>query len=315
MWTRSILKDAAKEHLRASYWVALGVVAIVGFLGGGSRMFTWQFNANDFRMDRYDWDKFASGDWQSFFGQLNNDMFRRMFTVGLLAGLFAVLVSIAYNIFVSPLVQVGGNRWFSRNREAAARPLVGQVFSLFRSGSYAKTVLAMLWMNLFLFFWGLLTLIPVAVGWILSRQEIISLRQWLQSGGDFSETLFNRLAAIAPVFALAVSLSALFAIPLYIKMYSYRLTPWILADNPAIGMRRALRLSIELTRGQKWQIFVLDLSFIGWFLLGMLACGVGVFFVMPYYQAVQAELYSVLRQNGVDSGQCSMEELGFTKVA
>ena len=37
-----------------------------------------------------------------------------------------------------------------------------------------------------------------------------------------------------------------------------------------------------MTRGHKWNIFVLDLSFIGWFLLGILACGIGMFFVMPY---------------------------------
>ncbi len=314
MWTRSVLKDAAKQNLRGRYWFALGVVAIVGFLGGGSRLFTWRFDASDFRPDHFDWEGFASGDWQAFLDWLNSGFMRRAIVASLVATLLVLLIGLAYNIFVSPLVQVGGNRWFSRNRESASRPLVGQVFSLFRGATYSKTVLAMLWMNLFLFLWGLLTLVPVAVGWILSREEIISLRKWLQSG-DFAEALFDRLAAIAPVFALATTLSFLFAIPLYIKMYSYRLTPWILADNPAIGMRRALRLSIELTRGQKWQIFVLDLSFIGWFLLGMLACGVGVFFVMPYYQAVQAELYAALRQNGVDSGLCSMEELGFTKVS
>ena len=61
-------------------------------------------------------------------------------------------------------------------------------------------------------------------------------------------------------------------------------------------------------------MFVLDLSFIGWFLLGLLACGVGVLFVVPYFQAVQAELFAKLRGISVDSGLSSMEEFGFVRV-
>ena len=101
----------------------------------------------------------------------------------------------------------------------------------------------------------------------------------------------------------------LLIIPGIIKNYAYRMVPYILADNPKIGVKRSIELSEELTDGHKWNMFVLDLSFLGWYILGALACCIGVIFVFPYQLATNAELYLVLRQAGIDLGKCSNEEL------
>jgi Predicted integral membrane protein len=101
----------------------------------------------------------------------------------------------------------------------------------------------------------------------------------------------------------------LFIIPGIIKYYAYRMVPYILADNPNIGYKRALKLSMQMTRGNKFRIFILDLSFIGWLLLGTLALCVGVLFVLPYINATNAELYLTLRSNALEQGICSLEEL------
>lgn len=101
----------------------------------------------------------------------------------------------------------------------------------------------------------------------------------------------------------------LFFIPGVIKSYSYRMVPYILADNPNIGSKRAIALSNEMTKGHKFDMFILDLSFIGWYLLGLLAFIVGMLFVMPYENATKAELYLVLRKNAIDNGWCSCEDL------
>lgn len=77
--------------------------------------------------------------------------------------------------------------------------------------------------------------------------------------------------------------------------YCYLMVPYILAENPDMKAREALRLSKEMMDGQKWNAFVLGLSFIGWQLLGTLLCGIGTFFVQPYVDATFAELYAVLR--------------------
>jgi hypothetical protein len=101
----------------------------------------------------------------------------------------------------------------------------------------------------------------------------------------------------------------LFYIPGIIKSYSYCMTQYILADNPEIGYRRALKLSMQMTRGYKWHIFVLQLSFIGWYLLGLLCCGIGIIFVHPYYNAALAEAYAFLRKNAMEKGYCTPAEL------
>ncbi|GAA3413881.1 DUF975 family protein [Paenibacillus hodogayensis] len=98
-------------------------------------------------------------------------------------------------------------------------------------------------------------------------------------------------------------------IPGIVKSYAYSMVPYILADNPEIGSKRAVELSNRMTRAQKWDMFVLDLSFIGWYLLGTLALLVGVLFVLPYTNATKAELYVVLRQQALDEGICRREEL------
>jgi uncharacterized membrane protein len=64
-----------------------------------------------------------------------------------------------------------------------------------------------------------------------------------------------------------------------------------------------------MTSGYKFKILLLDLSFIGWLLLGTLALFVGVLFVLPYINTANAELYLVLRKNALENRMCSYEEL------
>ncbi len=105
--------------------------------------------------------------------------------------------------------------------------------------------------------------------------------------------------------------SLLLIIPGIIKTYAYAMVPYLLADNPDMDYDRAIELSKEMTNGEKMDMFILDLSFIGWYILGFLACCVGMLFVYPYYYATHAELYRSLREKALEEGVCSYEELGF----
>ncbi len=90
----------------------------------------------------------------------------------------------------------------------------------------------------------------------------------------------------------------LFIIPGIIKAYSYRMVPYILKDHPEYSGTKAITLSRQMMNGHKWNAFVLDLSFIGWFLLSALTLGIlHIFYVGPYVQATDAELYEALNQN------------------
>ena len=89
----------------------------------------------------------------------------------------------------------------------------------------------------------------------------------------------------------------LFVIPGIVKSYSYRLVPYIIAENPSMDQREAFRLSREMMNGEKWNAFVLDLSFIGWMFLGALTLGIlDIFYVCPYKDCTDAELYITLKE-------------------
>lgn len=90
--------------------------------------------------------------------------------------------------------------------------------------------------------------------------------------------------------------SCLFIIPGIVKSYQYRMIPYILADNPDIDKKEAFDKSKAMMKGNKWRVFVLDLSFILWYLLGSITFGiVSVFYVEPYKQLTDAALYEALK--------------------
>ena len=95
----------------------------------------------------------------------------------------------------------------------------------------------------------------------------------------------------------------LFIIPGIIKSYSYKMVPYILADNPGISATEAITRSREMMNGNKGKAFLLDLSFFWWILLGIITCGlVGVFWTNPYIASTHAALYEELKGLNV-SGQ------------
>lgn len=104
----------------------------------------------------------------------------------------------------------------------------------------------------------------------------------------------------------------LLVIPGIIKSYAYRMVPYILADNPELASDEAITLSSKMMDGNKFALFVLELSFIGWYFLGALALGLGVLFVNPYYNATEAQLYLVLRDNAIGLGYCTQDDLNIS---
>lgn len=91
--------------------------------------------------------------------------------------------------------------------------------------------------------------------------------------------------------------SMLLIIPGIIKSYEYRMIPYILAENPGMSAPECFAMSKEMMMGEKWKAFVLDWSFLGWYILGAFTCGIlYIFYVNPYVYQTDAELYAVLKQ-------------------
>ena len=89
----------------------------------------------------------------------------------------------------------------------------------------------------------------------------------------------------------------LLVVPGIIKAYEYSMIPYLLAENPNLSASQAFSLSKQMTTRQKMDLFVLDLSFLGWIILGLICCGIGILFVLPYPEATRAEVYLNLKES------------------
>lgn len=104
--------------------------------------------------------------------------------------------------------------------------------------------------------------------------------------------------------------SLLFVIPGIYKSYQYRMVPYLLAENPEMDYQRALSLSTAMMDGEKLNAFVLDLSFIGWYLLSIFTCMIlAVLYVIPYQEHTNAGLYILLREKAINNGLVNPAEL------
>ena len=88
----------------------------------------------------------------------------------------------------------------------------------------------------------------------------------------------------------------LLIVPGIVKAYEYMMVPYLLAENPDMSRKEVFALSKKMMTGNKWKAFVLDLSFLGWNILGGITLGIlNVLFVAPYQNLTKAELYQTLK--------------------
>lgn len=90
--------------------------------------------------------------------------------------------------------------------------------------------------------------------------------------------------------------SLLFIIPGIIKGYSYAMTPYILLENPNMSANEAITESRKLMDGNKWRLFCLGFSFIGWSYLSVFSCGIGYLWLIPYQEAAYAAFYREIKR-------------------
>ena len=103
--------------------------------------------------------------------------------------------------------------------------------------------------------------------------------------------------------------SLLLIVPGIIKSYEYSMVPYILAENPSISGKRAFQISKAMTKGHKWDLFVLELSFILWIIGTVCTCGLLGIYLAPYMQATMTEAYYKLKAEAVANGGATLQEL------
>ena len=118
------------------------------------------------------------------------------------------------------------------------------------------------------------------VGVLFSKSNMLGKALWLKVRG----TIFIILWAM------------LFIVPGIIKSYSYSMAGYILEENPEISAKEAMTISMDMMRGNKFRLFCLQLSFIGWGILCGLTLGIGALWLNPYMNASYTAFYNEVSQ-------------------
>ena len=156
---------------------------------------------------------------------------------------------------------------------------------------------------------GVLTMIPVAgsiaylvVAPVLGVALCAIYLNLTQGQKPVVGDLFTKFDQLVPalVSTLLVALftflwSLLLIIPGIVKSLSYSMSSYILADNPGITGKEALERSKAMMEGHKMELFVLQLSFIGWHLLGAITMGIAYIWILPYMSATVANFYNSIK--------------------
>lgn len=145
---------------------------------------------------------------------------------------------------------------------------------------------------------------------------------------SFSSNYSNIYKVMFSANVRIFGMTCLFIVPGIIKYYQYMFVPYILASNPKINAKRAREISSKMTDGLKGEIFLLQLSFIGWWFLVVLAstiisvitCGLLAILgyilslvlsvvLSIYIDSTNSELYESLRLQAIARGIATPEEL------
>lgn len=114
-------------------------------------------------------------------------------------------------------------------------------------------------------------------------------------GAGFDKGYMNVVKTMFLVDLSCFLWGLLFIIPGIIKKYEYRMVVYLLAQNPHMDAKEAKEKSSQMMSGNKWAAFVLDLSFLGWYILSVLTCGIlSIFYVNPYVYQTEAALFETL---------------------
>ena len=173
---------------------------------------------------------------------------------------------------------------------------VGLVFS----GSDLLTIIYYFVISCFAYLILPIVSIPLWYGynWCIlsfSRQQDISVKAILEpytTAKKFWKTIGNVI--MVGIFICLWML--LLIVPGIIKVFSYAMVPYILKDEPNIGVIKAITKSRKIMDGNKWRLFKLYFSFIGWYLLVILTLGLALFWVAPYVQVATACFYNEIRR-------------------
>ncbi len=307
MWKNKTLKNDAKFHLRGSFSMGLllllivaSITFIVNFLVGSSTGFNVLDEAMNFvnEINNYQYLN------EEQIAVMGFAFFSKFFKFSMVLGVVTFLL----DLFLLQPFDISVKNWFVRNREVADAPGLGMAFKHF-GGNFKDLFLGNLWKQLWLFIWGL----PSIIAGIAAALVILNFSNQATSGdGVINITVLH--AVVMAVSNLVIIINMFFIIN---RKLAYSMQAYILADNPKFGYKESLNLSKKMMKNNKWHTIGLVLSFIGWGILAAIltriTLGLSAVILGVYTNQTFAELYGALRYASVNRGDVTLEELGFIK--
>ena len=144
-----------------------------------------------------------------------------------------------------------------------------------------KSLLLAFWKLLWYFLWSLLSLIPGIIFIIVA--SVIS-----------SKTGWGSIENIRNIAFIILNLA--FWLVYSIKYYSYSQAEYAIIDDERVGVLSSLKISKKITKGHKFQLFYLDLTYIIWIIAGIFIPVVRIF-ILPYYRITKYLAYRTLLEN------------------
>lgn len=135
--------------------------------------------------------------------------------------------------------------------------------------------------------------------------EPVSLKTFIEGMNNWARALLASLWQALWIFIWTL----VFIIPGIIKAYAYSQMFFIVAEYKNVSVTKAMRISMIITHGHKWDLFVMELSFIGWALLATLTLGIGYFWLIPYMQMTRVNAFHAMLKEALESGKILPEDL------
>ena len=139
---------------------------------------------------------------------------------------------------------------------------------------------------------GLVAVGYCAINLSLIRTRTAKIETFISS---ITDNFGTKLVSTLLMTLFTMLWSMLFLIPGIVKSYSYAMTPYLLLDRPELSATDAITESRKMMNGHKMELFLLDLSFIGWILLVIVTFGIAYLYVTPYMQAARTAFYETLK--------------------
>lgn len=168
--------------------------------------------------------------------------------------------------------------------------------------SYYQRIVINPFIGYSLSFVSLFVLLPLAVGYSNSMRVLLETGDNRLANNSFSLGFGNWLHVVWGMILSTIYIflwTLLLIIPGIIKSYSYALTPYILVEHPEMSANEAIEESMRLMDGHKFDLFYLQLSFIGWAILSILSLGLGFFWLIPYQMTAQAAFYRDIKNEAM----------------